>query len=311
MSDADVVVDPPESLRRQRRAGRADGAQRAQVAAVAGLDARLHARADVRRARPERRHLRARREVPQRAHVRVARRAVVQQHRRLGQQPRDDEVPHHPAGRGEPEQPVAGLRVDVQVQHLQVLEQDPALALDDRLRQPGGAGRVEHPQRVVERHAVERQLLVASGQRGPARPRRGSPWCCSPGIALDDRVERLGAVELAAVVAVAADREQHLRLDLREAVDHAAGAEVRRAGRPDGAERSAREERRRGLGDVRHVGDDAVAALDAQRAQPGRDPSRRRAQIAPRPLRVVAVLAAGDDRRATSRPCPGTHARRS
>ena len=35
-----------------------------------------------------------------------------------------------------------------------------------------------------------------------------------------------GAVEVPAAVAVAVDREQDPRLDLREAVDHAAGAEV-------------------------------------------------------------------------------------
>ena len=117
-----------------------------------------------------------------------------------------------------------------------------------------------------------------------------------PGHRLDDRVERLAAVELAAVVAVAADREQHLGLDLREAVDHAARAEVRRAGRPHGAERRGGEERGRRLGDVRHVGDDAVAALDAQRAQAGGDPRDLVAQVAPGDLGVVAVLAARDDR---------------
>jgi hypothetical protein len=44
-----------------------------------------------------------------------------------------------------------------------VLEQDPALALDDRLRQPGGAGGVEDPERVVEGHALEAELGALLG----------------------------------------------------------------------------------------------------------------------------------------------------
>ena len=43
------------------------------------------------------------------------------------------------------------------------------------------------------------------------------------------------AVEVLAAVAVAVDGEKDLRLDLGEAVDDAAGAEVRGAARPDGA----------------------------------------------------------------------------
>ena len=50
------------------------------------------------------------------------------------------------------------MGVDVEVELLQVLEQDPALALDDRLRQAGGAGGVEDPERVVEGDALEAQL---------------------------------------------------------------------------------------------------------------------------------------------------------
>ena len=50
---ADVVVDPAEAVGRQRRAGRADRAQRRQVAPRGGLDAGLHAGADVGRAGAE------------------------------------------------------------------------------------------------------------------------------------------------------------------------------------------------------------------------------------------------------------------
>ena len=88
-----------------------------------------------------------------------------------------EEVPHHPAGRGEPEDAVALLRVDVQVVLLEVLEQDPALRVHDRLRQAGRARGVEDPQRVVERDALERRAPRRSaGTPRPSRPRprRGS-----------------------------------------------------------------------------------------------------------------------------------------
>jgi hypothetical protein len=42
-----------------------------------------------------------------------------------------------------------------------------------------------------------------------------------------DRLELRTAVDPAPAVEIAVDRQQHLRLDLREAVDHAAGPELR------------------------------------------------------------------------------------
>ena len=42
------------------------------------------------------------------------------------------------------------------------------MPVDDRLRQPGRARRVEHPQRVVERHGLEPQRLGRTGEEvGP------------------------------------------------------------------------------------------------------------------------------------------------
>ena len=74
------------------------------------------------------------------------------------------------------------------------------------------------------------------------------------------------AVEVLAAVAVAVDREEDLRLDLREAVDHRARAELGRGARPDRPQGGRREERDERLGNVRHVCDDTVAAADAERA---------------------------------------------
>ena len=54
-----------------------------------------------------------------------------------------------------------------------------------------------------------------------------------------------------AVVAVAVGAEQHLRLDLAEAVEHALDAEVRRARGPDDALRERGEREHAGFGNVR------------------------------------------------------------
>ena len=280
VSRADVLVDPVEALGRERRAGRADSAEAAEVAARARLDAGLHAGGDVGGAGAEHRHPGPLGQIPEDAHVRVAGIAVVEDDCRPGQQPGDEEVPHHPAGRGEPEEAVAGVGVDVEVELLQVLEQDPALPLDDRLRQARRAGGVEDPERVVEGDALEAQLgpLAGGQQLAPGgRVAQGREVGVRVEVGEDDRALQawhlrlqlchgLAAVEVLAAVAVAVDREEDLGLDLGEAVDHAGRAEVRRAARPHRADRGGREEGDDRLGDVRQVGDDAVAALDPEPA---------------------------------------------
>jgi len=50
------------------------------------------------------------------------------------------------------------------------------------------------------------------------------------------------------------------------------------------------QERSHGLGDVRHVGRDAIAFADAQRTQPGGDRRRLGAQLAPRPFPQLPQL---------------------
>ena len=286
---AELVVDPAKALRRQRRAGRADAAaaRRGRARRRRRMHARLHAARDERRARAEARDPRLRREVPQPIERRRRRRTVVEHDRRRRQQHADEEVPHHPAGRRKPERAVGGVHVEVQVLVLELLEQDPAVALDDRLRQPGRAAGVQDPQRVVEVHRLEHERRLRRPRREtrpPSRPRRGSPGARASRRRASGSPRRRAAVEIAAAVAIAVDGEQHRRLDLGEAVDHRARAEVRRAARPDRAEAGGRQKRRDRLGDVRHVRRDAVAAADAERAQAGLDARRQLAQLRPRHL---------------------------
>ena len=95
-----------------------------------------------------------------------------------------------------------------------------------------------------------------------------------------DALHGLAAVEVLAVVAVAVHGQQHLGLDLGEAVDHRLGAEVRRAGRPHRPDRRAGQERGDGLGDVGQVRRHPVARLDAHGLQAGGDPGHLLAQLA-------------------------------
>src|SRR4029078_13379426 len=93
-----------------------------------GYHAVLHAGGDVGGAGAEHRDPGAVGEVPEDAHVRIPGAAVVEDDRGAGEEPRDDEVPHHPAGGREPEEAVTGLGVDVEVELLQVLVGEIALA---------------------------------------------------------------------------------------------------------------------------------------------------------------------------------------
>lgn len=201
-------------------------------------------------------------------------------HRRAG----DQEVPHHPAGGGEPEEAVRRAQVVVQGEHLQVFQQDAAVAVHDRLGQPGGARGVENVQRVVERHRRERQRLVGRrGQLGPAQRavlrrrlrvevgdadgvpqrRQGGPDRCDLGAP----VHRLVAV------AVAVHGDQHCRLDLLPPVGDAAGAELGRAGREDRAQAGGGQQEDVRLGNVGGVRRHPVTGGDAEPAQPCRHPA--------------------------------------
>src|SRR5438874_753110 len=59
------------------------------------------------------------------------------------------------------------VEIEMQEPLLELLDQDGPVPLDDRLRQPGRAGGVEHPQRVVERDLLEGQFVVEREQLVP------------------------------------------------------------------------------------------------------------------------------------------------
>ncbi len=103
-------------------------------------------------------------------------------------------------------------------------------------------------------------------------------------------------------VAVAGDRQQQLRLELAEAIDHAARPELGRAGGPDRAEAGRGEEGDQRLGDVRQVGDDPVARADPEALQPRPGPRHLLAQLAEGEVEVDLGSASARGRR--PRRCP-------
>ena len=142
--------------------------------------------------------------------------------------------------------------VGVQHQLLQMLKQRPAGAVHHALRQAGGARGVHDVERVIERRgganvaswraaraadATQSSHVTAPRMRRDVRPaavRYGTTTTRSiSGIRSRDLADAGQAVDLLPGVAIAVGAEQHPRLDLPEAVEHAVGAEVGRARRPD------------------------------------------------------------------------------
>ena len=163
---AELLVDVVVALAGQRRAGRGDqphaatGRGRARGCSPALRQAIRNAGASPMWVAPVSSAIR---------HCESRRRVAVHHHdRRAHEQRADERVPHHPGGRRELEQPRAGLQVPGQPEVLAVLDEDAAVAVDDRLRQPGRAGAEQDVQRVVERDRLERQLAGLRGQLLPA-----------------------------------------------------------------------------------------------------------------------------------------------
>ena len=129
---------------------------------------------------------------------------------------------------------------------------------------------------------------VASGSRCGT-----STVAFSVGSAFCRPATRSRTSNASAVVAVAVDRDQHRGLDLGEAVEHRAGAEVRRARRPHRAQRGRGQEGHQRLDRVRDQRDDPVAAPDPGRRQSGAGAGDEVAQLRVRDDLLGPVL---DDR---------------
>ncbi len=306
---ADVGVDPLVGFLRQGRTGRADRAQALQVGHLVRHDAGLHAVGVVGGAGAEKGDAGALGEFPQCTEIGRAGIAVVDADGGADQQPRHLRIPHDPAGGRIPVEAVLRPEIELQRMAFQGFQQGAAVAVHDRLRHAGGAGRIQDPQRMVER-----QLFEADSLRRPSRPQQAVPQhrIRQRGLRIQvgqqhrmlqrrqfgaHRLQHRQPVEVLAAVAVAVDRDQQFRIDLAEAVEHAGAAHVGRAAGPDRADRGAGEKRHRRFRDIRQVGGDAVARLDAERAQAVRHRRDLLPQFAPRQLRQRPQFRLRDDRR--------------
>ena len=225
---------------------------------------------------------------------------------------RHPQVPHDPVRRGEPEEPVALANVELQSGGLEVLEDRAAVSVHDGLRHPGRAGRIDDPERVREPNGRECQRRRRGDRLDECdRARRPGHVDGGPGIEVrhhHDRLEgwqlpndlahHLTAVERLPAIAVPIHREEHLRLDLAEAVDYAGRTHVGRRAGPDRAQARAREHGDDGLGDVRQVSGYAITRPDAEtRERCGQRPDLF-AEGAPRQFEGRSRLGLEDESRA-------------
>ena len=191
------------------------------------------------------------------------------------------------------------------------------MAVDDRLRQPGGAARIDDPERVIERQPGRRERRVVGDQRVEVvrRTRRtGERADVGVGVEvaqqhrvaharqlLDQAAQHRQAVGVDTAVDVAVDADHDLGLDLAEAVEDRQRPHVGRAHRPDRAQAGAGEEGDRGLRQVGQDGADPVAGNHAHARERRRERRHLAAQLGPGDLERLAVrlhrLVAKDDRR--------------
>ena len=164
---------------------------------------------------------------------------------------------------------------------LEMLQQGTASAMDDALRHPRRAGRVEDEQGVVEWQLFECDFRLSCGIRRKGRNElfevlrrtdtRYVQLVASIGDhdngfhgrqAIGDLRETRQRVMGLAVVVIAFHGKQDRRFDLAEAVKHALGSEVRRTRRPDRANACGGQHENDGIGKIGHERRNAVATPD-------------------------------------------------
>ena len=179
--------------------------------------------------------------------------------------------------------------------------------------QAGGAAGIDDPQRVVERQPGRFKALGLMVISGGTRCEICIACFYFNSIKIQTQVlqeqqmthagqvaAELGhdaaAVQVAPGVAHAVAGNQHLGLDLAQAVQHGGFAHVGRANAPDRPQADRGQKRHHGLGDIRQIGRHAVATLHPLGLQMQRQGRHLALQLGPAQFPVVAALVAADHR---------------
>src|SRR5713226_69044 len=117
-----MIVHPLETFWQHVKAGRANSKQFAQVVCLARFYTCLHAGGDEPCTGAKEGHTAVLGKFPERADIRVGRAAIVEQDSSTDEQAACEEVPHHPAGRGEPEEFIRRFQIKVEGKTLEVFE---------------------------------------------------------------------------------------------------------------------------------------------------------------------------------------------
>ena len=208
---------------------------------------------------------------------------------------------------------------DVVVQNFvgQCHDHGAAMAMHDGFGQTSGAARINDPQRVVERQPQRLKGLhlgIVAG--GDGRQLHAGTYGamgqveCAQVVVHDDvlhagqRVAQLlhhtHAVKVSPAIAHTVHCDQHLGLDLFEAVEHGVGAHVGRANAPHTAHAGGGQKRHHGFGNIGQIRRDPVARLHTLGLQVQRQSSHLAAQLRPAHLAAQALFVVADDRQKAS-----------
>ena len=179
---------------------------------------------------------------------------------------------------------IAASNVVVQAQQCAPDQHRSTMTMHDGFGQSGGAAGVDDPQRVIKRQPerleglglgvvatdgfaeidAARETLVEIGhqskialQHQMLHRRQSSAELC----------QHSDAIDIAPAVAHAVARNQHLGLDLLEAIEHGMGSHVGRTNAPDSPDADSGQEGKHGLGCIGQIGCNAVTRLHTLLAQ--------------------------------------------
>lgn len=241
---------------------------------------------------------------PQRIRGRRGRAAIVGDNGRAGQQARDLEVPHHPAGTGVPEEGVVAADIGLQANRFEMLQEYSSVPVHNSLGLAGGAGGVQHPEWVLEidRNGRYFSRVLDGLQAVPGDDIRQRPAHTGNQHRRDQarksgpqRLDIGGLIVQLAAETVAVGGDQDLRRQLAQAIEGGLRGIVLTTGTPDGAETRGGQEGDHGLRNVREISGDPITGTDAQSTQGIRESHCGTDEFGPGDLVDAAVLVDAED----------------